>query len=342
MNYNHLITQSEKLEELFLMERKIFNLLSSDDALKYRRIIHKNLVIEIYTFWENFAKELIFHFYKKYKKVIVNTMFIKRYLKSVQANSHIRNVFLGNITDDGFNITIDSLCHSNNLSYSVLTELYKKICFDLDDFSIHVKESIELDTAISELKSNSVDPIFDEEKPPYSKLNYVKGYLEVLVRSRNIVAHQYQVTEIFKIDQLQSISKFVVALCSVMIEYCSSQVIKKSIEKEESISKRMFPKAIFRSNTQGGTALLWIRSYSKTAIHKESDLFAYDKSTGIYKKVEIRQIMDNHQKVCDQILPYVDYSIEVSTECKIRKRHQTFNVCALQENIPEYSYSISI
>ncbi|PGR23031.1 hypothetical protein COC52_24880 [Priestia megaterium] len=343
MHYNNLMIESKNLQDLFTMEEKIINLLPQDDARKYRRIIHKNLVIEIYTFWENFVKELIFECYKKYKKVIVNTQFIKRYFKSIQDNSYIRKVFLGNITDEGFNITIESLCHSNNLNYDVLTDLYSKLCFDKNDFAIHLNENTSLSCTINDLKGNFVEPIFDETtKPPYNKIQNIKGYLQVLVASRNTVAHQYQVSEIFTLNQLQSIFNFIVALCEVIIEYCSSQILKKSAEMKENISKRVFPKLIIRSNSKERTAILWIRSYSKKIVPKNKALFCYDKNSGIYRKASIVQIKNKDQQDCTEILPYEDYSIEINTDSMIRQRHKAFNICILEDEIPEYTHSISI
>lgn len=342
MQYSFFTSELEEIKNIIILNEKILETLEGLDKRLFTRSLHKNLTIEIYTFWENFVKNLIYSCYSNYKKILVDKRFIKKFLQQVNEKSYSRNLFLKNIEDNKFNITKDNLCHSNNLNYKELESLFKRVMFDSNEFKKHIEDFPGLREAIECLKNNAIIPTFDDVEIPKDTTGYVEAYLNLVVENRNSVAHQYQITEIYSINQFKYILKFIELLTLVVFEFCSSQLLKLGMSKKEKISNMLYPVQVIRGKSKCKNALLWIRNSCNKSIKKNDIIYFLDKTKNIYRIAKIITIKNKYRENCTEMLPLRDYSIEIDTVASINKRHKFFIACSLRPNSSSYEYSIVV
>ncbi|MED4018037.1 HEPN domain-containing protein [Sutcliffiella cohnii] len=357
MRYQQLENDFKSITSIFELEEQILNNLSPENKAMYKKMVHKNIVIEVYTLWESFVKSLVYDCYKDYKKFIMGEKFFKQYFKSVQENSFVRKKFLKSISDDGLEITIETLCHSNNLNEKVLRELFTRITFNIGDLFKHINTSKGLNNKIESLRNSSIPPVYHKEEdidegneaqltddPQVDRyIDTVFGYLNTLIELRNQVAHSYIITEIYDIDALKILAEFIYELCFVLLEYCGSQIIKKSIDFGEPIIKRLYPMKVFM-NTSKCRAILGINNLSNKPLNKGDTLYLFNVGEGIYKIATIRGIQGGG-KIIDELLPYHTGALEIWTEGVIRKEHNTFylyDIVAPKSSETDYKYSLLI
>lgn len=342
MKYSSFTLELKEIKEKIILNEKILKTLNGKDKQLFKKSLHKNLTIEIYTFWENFAKNLIYECYLNYKKILVDTRFIKKFLQQVNEKSYSRNLFLKNIEENRFNITKENLCHSNNLNYNELESLFKRVMFDSNEFYKHVEEFPGLQESIDCLKENDIIPTFDEIDISTDVTEYMKAYLNLIVENRNSVAHQYQITEIYNIDQFKFILEFIEILTLVVFEFCSSQLLKLGLLKKEKVSNILYPIKVIRSKSKDKNALLWVRNSCNKLIKKDEYIYVLDKSKNIYRLAKILTIMNKDTEDCTEMLPLHEYSIEIDTVASINTRHKFFIACSLKPNSNIYEYSILV
>lgn len=342
MQYSFFTSELEEINNIIILNEKILENLDGLDKHLFKRSLHKNLTIEIYTFWENFVKNIIYNCYLNYKKILVDKKFIKKFLQQVNEKSYSRNLFLKNIEDNRFNITIDNLCHSNNLNYKELQSLFKRIMFDSNELEKHIQEFPGLSESIECLKNSAITPTFNECEINKDTSGYVEAYLNLIVENRNSVAHQYQISEIYSINQFKHILKFIELLTLVVFEFCSSQLLKLGMAKKEKISNTLYPVQVIRGKSKDMNALLWVRNSCNKSISKNEIIYLLDKTKNIYRVGKIITIKNECREVCTEMLPLQDYSIEIDTVASINKRHKFFIACSLNSNCSTYEYSIVV
>lgn len=357
MNYNILNEDFNKVLELIELEETILTLLDGKQKNLYKKAIHKNVIIELYTFWENFVKNIIYSTYTNYKKLIINERFLKKYFKQINENSYVRKKFLENINENVIEITIETLCHSNNLNDSVLRQLLGRINFDVTDLDKHIDSSESLKNSIEELKASFIKPIKREEinedsleesyqvTPEKEQtitelrfLDQVNNYLYTLIELRNEVSHSYNITEIYNLYDLKMLAKFIFELCVIVLEFIGSQLIKKSISSNQDVIHRLYPIKVFK-NSSSGLCIVGINNFTREIIEVEEYLFMYSRGKKIYKFAKIESIKSNEDFI-NELLPYHTAALKLKTDAVIRSEHKTFHLYSLKSFEDEFEYKL--
>lgn len=357
MEYKDLVNNFKSIKELIDLEKEIIRKLNSEQNLRYRQVIHKNMIIEIYTFWENFVKNLIYNTYIDYKKYIVNEEFVKKYLKFINENSHIRKLFIKNIKHDSLNITLETLCHSNNLNDKVLKELFIRITFDIQDLNKHIIGASKLNIAVENLKTSSIkierrneedeenvstllNESLEDDISSKRLLDAVYNYIYSMVQLRNNVSHNFRVDEIYKLEDWEKLADFIFEVCFVLIEFCKSQTIKKIISTEKHVLKRMYPKKVFMHSAKG-ECVLGITNLSGRIVKLESPLYIYSPSSDLYKIAIIKGLQINKDNLIEA-LPFQQVGIKLETNAKIKPEHTTFYLYSFVKEKEEFNYALTI
>lgn len=342
MEYSLYESELQNIQEVIDLNRKIQGRLKGKELRVFKNTLHKNLVIEIYTFWENFSKSIIYDCYSNYKKLLVDKRFLVRFFKSVNEKSYVRQLFLKNIEENKLNITIENLCYSNNLNFRELELLFKRVMFDVNDFYKHIDGFPGLQEAIKNLQESSIEPVFEEVKSRYDTREYVEAYLDLLVSNRNCVAHQYKIIEIYSIEQFQYILDFIKIMVLVVVEFTTSQLLKKSIIKKEIVSNILHPIKVIKSNSNNSSAILWVRNSSSESINKNERFYYYDRVKKIYRMANILKVLDKDRNDYDYIIPYEDYTVEVKTIAPIKNTYKSFILCRLKTQCRDFEYKIIV
>lgn len=341
MNYNLILEELDEIYKIISLNKKVLSNLHEDEAILFKKSYNKNLIIEIYTFWENFCKELIYDCYCKYKKIIIDKDFLVNYFEHVQEKSFVRKLFLESIDDNKIDIKKDTLCASNNLNFDQLNDLFKRVRFSKNDFVKHVGGSKNLEKVVKCLQNRSIYPKFNEIKSKRSTIEYVEAYLNLIVEDRNRVAHQYNIVDFYNLEQFQSILDFMKEITFIIFEFCMSQLIKKSNKMDENISKRIFPICVIRSNSGDKTAIIGIKNNTKNIINKDMQLYFYDKNKNIYRMVKILRIVRNEKEYLE-MLPTHSYSIEVNTNASIKTTNNRFKIYKISNEYNQFSYEVVV
>ncbi len=341
MNYNLILEEIDDIYKIINLNKKILLALEEKEEILFKKSFNKNLTIEIYTFWENFCKELVYDCYSKYKKIIIDKDFLVGYFEHVQEKSFIRRLFLESIDDNKIDIKKEILCASNKLNFKQLNELFQRIRFSCNDFKKHVNDFKKLDRAIIRLKEECIFPKFKEIKSSPSTLEYLEAYLDLIVENRNKVAHQYNIDEIYTLEQFEVILDFIKIVVFIVFEFCVSQIIKKSKDKQEVISKRIFPLCVIRSNSAEKTAIIGIRNNTRKVINKDTQLYFYDKSKNIYRMTNILKIVEDG-KECYEMLPINSYSVEIDTHAAVKTKNNRFEIHKIIHNYNPFEYKVVV
>lgn len=342
MEYSLYESELQNIQDIIDLNRKIQGTLKGKELRVFKNTLHKNLVIEIYTFWENFSKSIIYDCYFNYKKLLVDKRFLVNFFKNVNEKSYVRQLFLKNIEENKLNITIENLCYSNNLTFKELESLFKRVMFDVNDFYKHIDGFPELQETIKSLQDSSIEPVFEEVKSRYDTREYVEAYLDLLVNNRNSVAHQYKITEIYSLEQFQDIFNFIKIMVLVVVEFVTSQLLKKGLIKKEIVSNLLHPVKVIRSNSNNKSAILWVRNSSCKSINKNEKFYYYDRAKKIYRMANILTVLDKDKNDCDYMIPYEDYSIEVKTISPIKNTYKSFILCRLKSQCKDFQYKIIV
>lgn len=337
MKYNLLTKELDEIKDIISLNEKILNNLNGVESSLYKKAAHKNITISIYTFWENYCKELIYSYYENYKKIILNKRFLINYFQHVQEKPYTRKLFINSIDENKINITKENLCHSNNLSFEELKSLFKRIMFNIGDFEKHMNDFPKLEDTVNQLQIQGIAPIYKGNKVKYNVADHVEGYLNLIVENRNSVSHQYEIVEIYNSTQFELILEFIRSLTLLIFEYCESQLIKKADIAGEKVYKRLFPIGVIKSNSGGNTAIIGIRNTSKRSLTKDTNLYYFDKQKSVYKILNIVKIVQDGEEK-KEVLPLETYSLEVQTNAALKKTNNKFFICDLLPSSNEFEY----
>lgn len=341
MEHNLYEKQLKDIQEIIDLNKKIQQQLNGKELRLFKNTLHKNLVIEIYTFWENFAKNVIYNCYFNYKKILVDKRFLVNFFKNVNEKSYVRQLFLKNIEENKLNITMENLCHSNNLNFKELESLFKRVMFDINDFYKHIDGFPGLDSSIQDLIDSFVEAEFEEVKGRYESKEYVEAYLNLLVDKRNSVAHTYEITEIYSIDQFEKILNFIKNIVLLVIEFCTSQLLKKGLANNEKVSDILYPVRVIKSNSKE-CGIIWIRNSSNRIMKKNDKFYCLDKSKKIYRMADVVRALDSKKSECEELIPFKDYTLEIKTASSIKSSYKSFILCKLKSQCNPYEYNIKV
>lgn len=340
MKYDNFINALNEIPSIITLDKYLLSKLNGESRSLFKKSNHKNLVIDIYTCWENYTKLLLFHCYENYKKVIVDKDFLLAYFQRINEKSYTKKLFSESIEENKITINQENLCYSNNLNWNEMLDLFNRLGFNKEDFIKHLNNNIKLEEAINDLKEY-VQPISEDRAHISSNLELTKSYLNMVVDFRNSVAHQYEINEILNLSQLDKIYKFIKTLSEIVFEYCVSQIIKKSESKSISIIEKLLPISIIRGNSSGTTAIIAIKNTSLNKYTKDSMFFCYDTTSQIYRILKIKEIRYLDKKN-DYIEHDKEYSIEVETHSKLSNKNHNFVICSINERCEDFMYSIVI
>lgn len=357
MEYAELKQEFNNIRDLIDLEKLIVEQLDGNNRLRYREVIHKTLVIELYTFWENFVKNLVYDVYADYKNLVVNEEFIKRYFKNINENAYLRKKFLDNIQDDKINVTVETLCHSNNLTEKVLKDLFMRINFDPNELDLHLKNAESLREALEKLNESSIQKIerstltsLEDGEHVSQDLNISSrqvhncyDYLNTLVQLRNDVAHNFHVDEIYVLDDFEKFADFMFELCMIILEFSKSQIIKKIIDKTDnsiSVLRRLYPKEIFKQ-TDNGTCIVGVNNFGNKIITLETIMYLYSPSLKIFRIAIVKNIQQHRSNVLEA-LPYQQVGLELKTNMNLIRSKPHFHLFHFNELKVEYDYTLTI
>ena len=330
----------EDLYESIQLKRKILGSLAGRDLTIFKKMTHRNLVLSIYTSWDNVIKRTVYDSFLNYKEIIVDANFIKKYFKSVSEKRYVYADFINNISENQFSITLENLCFSNNLNSKELFELLKRMKFDINALGTHISKDYRITHAITNLKNSGVALIIKGTERPQNTFDYFIAYLDLLIESRNSIAHKYDDDYHFNIDQLDYYLKFIICSTITINEFIQSQVLIKAKEKKIRVSSIFYPIKVIRSSDTNGRSIIGIRNISNKVFTKNSKLYCFDKADNIYRELKVTKIMKDRDETLE-ILPYEDYSLEVLSLVKIKK-DANFKICALKDTSLPFNYQIIV
>ena len=314
------------IESLKLNVELIFNLIDSlgdkahleSDKEKYRDIVNKIFVIDIYSAWEQFIKKEIESIYDEYKNIlfssnrIINNIFnceLKRVRKIIvdeHAKLDLKNVFI----------------NTNNVRYLSLRNLLNNIDVDLNLFDNKLVDE-DLRKVIVEMDrlgiSRNVD---DTYKGKDRNLANVINTIFTIVQTRNEYSHTGRAKLYFNKEQMLKYSEFFETLIKKITDYLVEQMtIKKGIHYSNSGSVKIEVIDVLYENSPARNRMscaLKIRSGKKIKIDNKFELLIKDNSCSNYFFAKNFLVEDIGENKIDNIIKGEQY-IRFDTKCKIRK-----------------------
>ncbi len=351
MKYEITRIELSDLKKTLDLNEKIYNLIEGKDKADYKVIKHKSAIIEIYTFWENFIKQLVYDCYYEYKNLIVDERFLINYFRNIHEKSHTRDIFKNNFDNGKIEISKESLCFSNNMSFKEMKNIFKRIGFNVEDILKHLSDNPDLQTTINNLNNIGVIPVVEDEegndgteRHTKRNTNLFESYINLLVEDRNAVAHQRDIQIVYNSCQLNELYNFVKVICEAVYEYSFSQLIIKSKQKRKpaSISNTFYPIAVYSENTGSNNSIIGIRNMSSHTISKDSEFYCFDDEKKLYRTLKIMECRHDGKTLSNFLNPYQDYSIKVKTLAPIRKQRPIFFISTAKNIEYDFEYLIHI
>lgn len=229
------------IENLKLNIELIFNLIDSLDDLdtnkeRYRKIVNKIFVIDIYSAWEQFSKKEVGNIYDEYKNILLSNNKITKNI----FNSELKKV-RGNVINDLGCLDLKSVfINTNNLKYSSLKNLLNNINADLNLFNTMLMDR-DLQYIIAEIIDSGVslyvDKTFDNGNRSLSSHNralaHVVDAIFTIVDTRNEYSHTGVSGIYFNKEQMLKYCDFFKSLIYKVTDYLVEQI---SIKKGEHYS----------------------------------------------------------------------------------------------------------
>lgn len=273
-------------------------------------------------------KEQIFMFYQANKLLLNNDIILSKYMEAAVKNSHTRRLFTNSVDEFSFKIEKDILCASNNIKYSVLSDLAARLDLPYADFSNY------LDNTSSENITNimvTVESLHLSGMDINMSRNSenILNYLDIIVEQRNRISHEYKMSQKFSITQLRLFIDFFDHLELVFLDYLNSQI--PLLEKNKVINEcdnnqysSTTVKKIIRSNTGNKRVTLILH------INPTENNFIVNSKIMIFKKLDnkkksmcefgqIKKIVNDQSQEIREYTDTQQVTIEVETNLSIRQ-----------------------
>lgn len=218
------------------------------------KIVNKNFVLSFYTIWETYVKQKIFDTYVDYEYILHDEDFIKRYLQKSFGKKYLTNLFLNDIKDT--RVKKEILCQSNNLNWIEFENLLEIIGLNKDRLSKRINKSEDLKSIVESLKLLGLTPL--QYDIGSRNLDGIKGYLNLIIDSRNIISHTYKMEIDEKLDYKQKVMLLNLFKCLIVIieNYFDDEIEKKLIGTELFTDVIQVNKVIRGCNGQGSQSAL--------------------------------------------------------------------------------------
>ncbi|MBM7689648.1 hypothetical protein BCR24_01585 [Enterococcus ureilyticus] len=281
--------------------------------------MYKSSVINLYTCWENYIKDIVYSSFEENKSLIMDAGFIKDYIEHAFSKSYIKKDFLSTLDSNEIIISKKNLCSSNNLKYKEMLELFGRINFNKDDLQKHFKNK-NLDKTIEELNQSNVEIDIEGEEVPK---NEVEKYLNTLVTHRNRISHAYDIDLIFNTKQLKNYCEFFKELMIIVNEYKASQSIKMFKQLDNTLVSEIKITNIWHENTVNPQTNAIIETKitgkRKKIYIGEVKWFVFDRNDKIYRRINVKSMRNKKRRKC-KIIPIDElFSLEIDAECRITK-----------------------
>ncbi|MDR7696298.1 MAE_28990/MAE_18760 family HEPN-like nuclease [Lactococcus lactis] len=316
MDDKELISQISKVKTNIEFNQRIFENLSSKEKQEYKKILHKNNLLEIYTFWENIIKDIIFSTFQEYKTSILNSKVLSNYIIDVHNKRYLRDAFHQELVEkNSIKISKDMLCASNNLTFEEIKKILKKIEFNLENLSEFINSDNRIIESMEELKKNDIIPLNSSDTDIVkNNKDTCFAYVNLIVEERNKIAHGSASDEIYNSEKFLLIYDFIYNLVRCFnnyLIYCTTGLPKTNF-------RNLYIVEVIRSNNSDTNAILCIKNLSGHIISKNTTLYIC--IDNILKPAYIKEIRtEDKVKTNEDIQPFTSYSIEVYTEIPIRK-----------------------
>lgn len=301
----------------------IFNLINSGGVTgkegKYREIINKIFIIDIYSNWEQFFKKSISYIYEEYRKILFTKSTIN-YL----FNEMLKKARKIDISDDGHLVLSKIIISTNNLNFSSAETLLANVGFNIDLFSESLSNNDKIRNCIEEIKNSGIvftvdDICIHKKNKPHDIINAIY----TIVNSRNEYAHTGKSSIFLNQEQMLKYCYFFALLIKEIKLYFINQIyIKKgdfysnTENKETSLLKVI--KVIYENTPNQGkmSCALQIKSRKKIELLEQYTLFLKDGKN--YFSVNEITLEDMNEQNISYILRGEQY-IKFNTECRIKK-----------------------
>jgi|GEM_PF-6995839 hypothetical protein len=304
----------------------IFNLIDSldntenldSDKKKYRDIVNKIFVIDIYSAWEQFVKKEIEVIYEEYKNILISN------------NRIISNIFNDElkrmrkvIVNDHAKLDLKSVfVNTNNLKYLSLKKLLKNIDVDLNSFNNKLIEE-DLQIILVEMNDLRISRYIDETyKSESRELANVINTIFTIVQTRNEYSHTGRARLYFNQEQMLKYCEFFKSLIQKITDYLVEQMtIKKGIHYSNYDSVKIEVIEVLHENSPHRNEMscaLKIKSRKKIKIDSKFELLIKDSSGSTYFFAKNLSVEDTDENEIDNIIKGEQY-IKFNTECKIRR-----------------------
>ncbi|GEM_PF-3849309 len=304
-----------------IFEKLIVDNDDNDGILAFlREKATKSFIIDIYTFWESYTKELIFEILKKNSLLIVSEEFISKYTNDIfSENSKIKEIYsksaLKSFREKKLYITKEIVCSSNNLNYKALFNMLNKIFPDLKDEELlnYLLSGIKLGKCIEKLKEVGVEK---EEST-----SDISGYLQLLVSERNAIAHSHEFDLSFNFEQRLALVCFIEELSIALSNFITSKLINIKIQAGYEYAEIQLSE-VYKCNNEkeNGLVCLEFDKYKGNAKPYDSNF---------YLKFEIMKDKKNSLGFFFEPIKINEIRNEASNKCRVfpkkGKRSMSFN-----------------
>lgn len=314
---------TDNIKELREKIELIFNLIKSGgisgEEVKYREIINKIFIIDIYSNWEQFFKKSISYIYEEYRKVLFTKSTIN-YL----FNEMLKRARKIDINNDGYLVLSKIIISTNNLNFSSAETLLANVGFNIDLFSTLLLNNNKIHYCIEKIRNSGIaftvdDICIHKKNKPHDIINAIY----TIVDSRNEYAHTGKSSIFLNKEQMLKYCSFFVRLIKEIKLYFINQIyIKKgdfysnTENKETSLLKVI--QVIYENTPNQGkmSCSLQIKSRKKIELLDQYTLFLKDGKN--YFSVNEIILEDMNQQNISYILRGEQY-IKFNTECRIKK-----------------------
>lgn len=306
------------------------------DIKMLKLALHRNIILGVYTCWENFCKDVIYDIcINKYKKSFVGDSSMKNYLEVIFEKSYLKNKLFNSIQGNSILMEKDLLCSSNNIGYNEMKRLFSLININIvKEFEKQAKNDESFKLIIEELQSLV--------KVSSGCVELVKGcssneifkafkYIETVVQLRNEISHNYEISEVCSTESLIVIIKFFRWIFNAIYKVVISTIILK--EKENKRSKMIAKLKIVNIYLEGGKTeekpaiieLIFKNKECNIKNIKDKLILVYDSSNDLFREVEVISCKNSSGNNIKLVPRDGKIIAKISCGCKL-KRGKNFEI----------------
>lgn len=296
------------------------------DKQLVRKVMQKHVIISIYTAWENFIKDYFYKVFEENENMLISTSFIQKYFTLILESPYfLRNEFIADVSIDGIKVKKTVLCSSNNMTLEEAIDIVKRLGLSVDELMHILSISNDLKESYLELQSLEIIPIIDVNNN--NQYSYISGYVKSIVESRNLIAHEYNLTTSYSVLQFRKLLDFIEKLTRVIIQCVESEIGKlktKYILEHEAITGPIEVLEIIRSST-GNTNPIVVVNVGEYDFFENDEIIIHNHISGTFQIGRIFEIRNEEMLAVKDTVKNKRYSLEIKTDNKV-KRKNTYSI----------------